>query len=435
VAVAQDVDLPGHEGGLVVLAVRDVPDDLGAVPGVGPQVLGAAGRVLGDDRVGGLQDGLGRAVVLLEQDRRGVRVVLLELDDVADRRPAERVDGLVGVADDAQLGRRHRGLVRLGDARADQLLDQHVLGVVGVLVFVDEHVPEAAPIVLRDVGKRLQDVDRRHDEVVEVEGVGLAETPLVAGVGLRQHPVGVIALLHPGREGLLVDQLVLEVGDLRGEAARGVTLGIQVEVAHDQPHEALAVGGVVDREARLQAHVAGLAAQDPHAGAVEGAHPHGLGARPDERLDALAHLRGGLVGERDREDLPGLDVARGQQVGDAVRQHPGLARPGARHDEQRTALVHHGLALLRVEPLQQGVRVGALVAGPRRLVLAPARRPPVVRVRSRALVVRRRLRPRPQGHSGGVHGPAGLGGCETGNRYVVVEIEEAHRAAHPRREH
>ena len=46
-----------------------------------------------------------------------------------------------------------------------------------------------------------------------------------------------------------------------------------------------------------------LAAQDPHARGVERGHPHAARGRPDQLLDALAHLRGGLVGERDREDL------------------------------------------------------------------------------------------------------------------------------------
>ena len=177
-----------------------------AVAAVGPEVLLAALGVLGDDRVGRLQDGLGRAVVLLEQDGPRVRVVLLELDDVADRRAAERVDRLVGVADHARArpgdGRtvadRHTGAA---GGTADQLADELVLGVVGVLVLVDQDVAEPAPVVLGDVGEGLQDVDRRHDQVVEVERVGLPQPPLVAGVGLGQHPllVGPLADLRRRR--------------------------------------------------------------------------------------------------------------------------------------------------------------------------------------------------------------------------------------------
>ena len=55
---------------------------------------------MADDGVGGVEDVLGGAVVLLEQDRAGAGVVLLELLDVADRGAAEGVDGL-------EIGRAH----------------------------------------------------------------------------------------------------------------------------------------------------------------------------------------------------------------------------------------------------------------------------------------------------------------------------------------
>ncbi len=245
---------------------------------------------------------------------------------------------------------------------------------VGVLVLVDEHVAEPAPVVLGHVGEGLQDVDGRHDEVVEVERVGLAQPPLVAGVGLGEHPLLVGALDHLGRERLLVDELVLEVADLVAEGPRRVALGVEVEVAHHHGHQALAVGGVVDRERGLEPDLAGLAAQDAHARGVERHDPHRLGPGPDERRDALAHLGGGLVGEGDREDLARLHAAGGEEVGDAVGEHARLARPGSRDDEQRAALVEDGLALLGVQPLQQRLGIGALTA-PLVGAAAPARQP------------------------------------------------------------
>ena len=104
-AVGELVDLVGDEPRLVVLVVGDVADDPLAVAGVGPQLLLLAALVVADHRVGGGEDGLGGAVVLLQQDRGGVGEVLLEVEDVADVGAAEGVDRLVGVADHHQLGR------------------------------------------------------------------------------------------------------------------------------------------------------------------------------------------------------------------------------------------------------------------------------------------------------------------------------------------
>ena len=63
---------------------------------------------------------------------------------------------------------------------------------------------------------------------------------------------------------------------------------------------------------------------------------------------------------------PGCTAARGEQVGDALGQHSGLARPGAGDDEERAALVEHGLALLGVQAGEQLLGVGrpAAPAGP-----------------------------------------------------------------------
>ncbi len=361
--VRQPVDLVGDELGLVVLGVGDVPGDAGALAGVRPQVLGAAVLVALDDGVGGAEDRLGGAVVLLQHDRRGVRIVLLELEDVTDRGAAERVDRLVGVTDHAQLTG--------GPGRTHQLAHQGVLGVVGVLVLVHEDVPEAAAVVVGDIRERLEEVDRGHDDVVEVQGVGLAQPRLVHPVRLGDRLLEAVGRLV--REGLLVDELVLEVGDLGAEGLGREPLGVEVQVPADQGHQALGVGRVVDREGRGEAQLLGLAAQDAHARAVEGGDPHGVRPRADQFLDALLHLARGLVGEGDREDLARVHTARAEQMRDAVRQDAGLAGAGAGDDEQRAAGVDHGGLLLVVEPLQEGGRIHRGAGGAVAVVRVAAR--------------------------------------------------------------
>ena len=104
----------------------------------------AAVAVVGDHRVGGREDRLRRAVVLLELDHLRVREVALEVEDVADVGAAEAVDRLVVVADHHQVA-----------VLAGEQLQQPVLGVVGVLVLVDEDVAEGAAPALADVLEQL----------------------------------------------------------------------------------------------------------------------------------------------------------------------------------------------------------------------------------------------------------------------------------------
>ena len=59
--------------------------------------------VVSDDGVGRVQDGLGRAVILLQADEAGIGELLLKIQDIFDRRAAEAVNALVIVADHANI--------------------------------------------------------------------------------------------------------------------------------------------------------------------------------------------------------------------------------------------------------------------------------------------------------------------------------------------
>ena len=164
---------------MLVLGV--VAHDRLAAALLGPQGLRLAHGVVGDHRVGGVEDRLGGAVVLLQHHDGGVGEGLLELQDVADVGAPPPVDGLVAVADD-------RDLVMDAGEQEDQL----VLGPVGVLVLVHQDVAEPLLVVLEHVGAGLQQVDRDQQEVVEVHGVGGEQALLVLAVHLG-HPA-----LHDG---------------------------------------------------------------------------------------------------------------------------------------------------------------------------------------------------------------------------------------------
>ena len=124
----------GHAARLVGLVADG--DELAASAverALGPQVLGVALAREADHGVGRVEDRLRRAVVALQRHHaRRRRELLREVEDVAHRRRAERVDRLRVVADD-------------GDAAAVRLqrAQDRRLQPVGVLVLVDQHVVEA----------------------------------------------------------------------------------------------------------------------------------------------------------------------------------------------------------------------------------------------------------------------------------------------------
>ena len=205
-------------------------------------------------------------------------------------------------------------------------------------------------------------MDRGHDQVVEVQRVGLPQPSLVGGV---RRGAGLLEPVPraPGRL-LGVVQLVLVVGHPVEQHVGRVALRVELEVLGDQRHQPLGVGRVVDREGRLEAESLvvqdrDLLAEDPHAGGVEGAHPHDPGPLADEVLDPLLHLGRGLVGEGDGQDRTRMGSPLADEPRDPTGQHPGLARPRTGHHQQRRARVDHGRALRLVESCEQLVSVGA----------------------------------------------------------------------------
>ena len=127
---------------------------------------------------------------------------VLELQDVPEVGAAEAVHRLVGVADDADV------LVAAGEHE-----DHLVLGLVRVLVLVDQDVLEPLAVVLEHVAVLAEQHDGLHQQVVEVHRPRLLEAGLVLGVD-----VGVLAVEDVRRPCLRhrrVDQLVLPVADDR----------------------------------------------------------------------------------------------------------------------------------------------------------------------------------------------------------------------------
>ena len=95
-------------------------------------------------------------------------IIALEIQDVPDVRAAPAIDRLVLVAHHADVA------VLLG-----QQPHQVVLGAVGVLILVDHDVAQAAVIGLAGGFVVLQEPDGFQQQVVEIEGVRIAQRLLV----------------------------------------------------------------------------------------------------------------------------------------------------------------------------------------------------------------------------------------------------------------
>ena len=363
-------DALGHEVGLLVLVPGAIEGGALALLVLRPQGLVLARGVVGDHRPGRRQDALGGAIVLLEPDHAGARIVPLEVEDVADVRPAPLVDRLVGIADAADVA-----------VLAGEEADDPVLRAVGVLVLVDQDVAPEPAVPGQHLGHLVEEAHGEEQQVVEVHAAGGLQARLVAPVHRGQPLLAGTArgLLDVGRG----QHLVLGRADAVHDRAGGDALVLEPLRAHALLDQGLAVVLVVDREVRRIAEMAHVLAQHAHADGVEGGHQRRLepGGR-EERLHAPGHLAGRLVGEGDGEDVSGVHAAHADQIGHAVGDDARLAASGRGEDEERAVAGDDGLALRRIEVADK--RLG-VQHEPR---LYRARRPGALRIRVPARLAR-----------------------------------------------
>ena len=217
--------------------------------------------------------------------------------------------------------------------RPHQLPHERVLGVVGVLVFVHQNMPEFTAIIVCDFGELLEQKHGFADEVVKVEGVRGAKALGIDGVNLRD---SFFPRIIRGCRAVFfgAHQLVFEGGNPVPHGLGGKLFGVKVQLFDNEREQALRIRRIIDSEGRFEPKCLSFSAQHTHAEAVEGGNPHVLCARADQRLDALTHFRCGLVREGDGENLPGGCPPGCEQMGDAVRQHASFARPGSGDDQQ-----------------------------------------------------------------------------------------------------
>ena len=133
-------DSAGHEGRLIGLGVGLPDENLAAVGVLGPEGLALAPLIVGNHLVGGLQNGLGGAVILLQPNHLSAGMLLFKVEDIFDSRAAEAINALIVVSHHAEI------LVAARQQRRKQVLE-----VVGVLVLVDQDVAELPLVVAADL--------------------------------------------------------------------------------------------------------------------------------------------------------------------------------------------------------------------------------------------------------------------------------------------
>ena len=373
----------GDMAGLVLLVRGRVVVDLFAVSALGPKGLALAAHIVFDNAVGGVQNICGRAIVLLKSDRFGAAEYLLKIQDVFNRSAAEFIDGLVIIADNADIV-----------CAARKQPHQMELGHTGVLILIHNDIAEAVLVVFPRLGIVLQQPDSVEDQIIKIHRARRLQAACVGCVnfgdklrlGVGKRLTGDLLGRH---------KLILEGGDLRNGRLDWQELIVDHQILVDLLDHTLLVIGIIDRKAFGKADAFGIAAQHPHAGGVEGGgvdiaaegipqhgaqtllqfpcclvrkgdgqyiprpgRAHGqIGGLPG-KVAAVGHSGAQVVkvslGHRAGQLAAAVGRAEADDVGDAVDQHGGLAGACTCQNQQRAFGGKDSLPLHRVKPGKAG---------------------------------------------------------------------------------
>jgi hypothetical protein len=335
-AVDPVLDLLNDKARLVLLVEPGVELDRLAVLAGAPQFLAEAPGVVRDDRVGGAQDGLRGAVVLLQaHGARGVEIVGEALD-VLDLRAAPAVDRLVVVTD------RDDGNMLTGQHPQPRVLDR-----VRVLELVDENLPETL-LVMRQHLRRLQpQLVGAQQQLGEVHHAAALAGLLVGGIhalhGLQ------IQVAEGHLDVRRAQPLVLLPVDVPLCLLRRPARLVELQLAAHALHQAQLVIAVEDLEILRQARLLPVHFQQAVGEAVERADPETVRGHLQHVLDTPAHFPRRLVGKGHGENRMRRELLGPDQPGDAMHQHPCLSRPGTGQHQHVATLGGHRLALRIVE--------------------------------------------------------------------------------------
>ncbi len=253
--------------------------------------LAKAFRIVGDDRAGGVQDLLRRAVISLQLDNARRSVVARKTHQDGHVRAAPTINRLVLVAHHAEVlfwaGKQPKKLV---------------LHPVRVLVFVDVNVLESRLPLFANCWGIPQQLHGAKEEIIEIESVALTQQLFVSGENIGH----TAAIFVDGFASHLLRALsvIFRVADAAQNIARRQCVIIDFQIRHNKLHRSELVVIVVNGKITRQAGIGGFASEEPSAKRMKCRQPRlrGRNACAQQQIgDAIAHLLRGLIRKRDRE--------------------------------------------------------------------------------------------------------------------------------------
>src|SRR5947209_869976 len=217
-------DLTGREESLFFLIIGLVHHDLLARAQCRPELLILAQPVTAHHVLSRVEDGLRRAIVLLQHYDLCARKIFFEANHIFRTRSAPAINHLVIVAHDTYIAQTFMPVARAIAKQAYQL----ILWKVAILELIDMYILPAHLVVVKETGFTPPQLLGKQEQIIKVNAVIGAQQLLIDFVDACRHLFNVFCRLL--RHLLRPQQIILGPRDQRLHRGRLILLLIQVQI-------------------------------------------------------------------------------------------------------------------------------------------------------------------------------------------------------------
>ena len=292
--------------------------------------------------VGRLNDALGGTIVLFQLEESAVGVNLLKVQNVVDICSTKSIDALRVIANNTNT------LVL-----ASQLKNDALLGIIGVLILVDQYILEPHGVFFANVWKLAKQSIRLHQQIVKIHRICLLASLFVSKKDSAhgRHLHVCIAFSHFRVVCILFsrNKMILCHRNQMMHRSRLVGFVIEIHLLDDGFQQRTRVIFIIDGEIVLIADGFGFNPENSRENRMERTHLQIASHLVAYKVAyALLHFVSRLVGERQSQNVP-RPHSHFQQVGDLVNQHTRLSRPSTCNHQLRPVCIFNCRALAVVQ--------------------------------------------------------------------------------------
>ena len=301
--------------------------------------------VMLDQTVSRLNDGLGRAVVLLQfEETRALKLALI-VENIIDIGTTETIDTLRVITHGTNT------LLLL-----TELHDDRHLNVIGILILIHQDIIEAGGIFVANILMLPEELIGKRQQIIEIHGIGLLAALHVSHENLTNlRHLRTLVLLEDSRIALIsrsTHQVVLRHRNLGMNGSRLILLIIQPHLLHYRLDQRARVTFVINGKVVAEADMLSLRSQDSGEDAVESTHIEMLGEIISHQFsDTFLHLPSRLVGKGERHDAPGFH-ALAQEISYFISKHTRFTRTCTGYHQRRSVNIFYRSTLRFVQVVQ-----------------------------------------------------------------------------------